>query len=89
MRPACLILDEPTAMLDPGGRAEVLATARKLNREEGLTVLLITHYMEETVDADRILVLARGQAVLDGTPREIFARADRRRFCSAASRLIL
>ncbi len=79
MRPACLILDEPTAMLDPGGRAEVLATARKLNREEGLTVLLITHYMEETVDADRILVLARGQAVLDGTPREIFARADRLR----------
>ena len=76
MRPACLILDEPTAMLDPSGRREVLATARKLNREEGLTVLLITHYMEETVDADRILVLSRGQAVLDGTPREIFARAQ-------------
>ncbi len=73
MKPKCIILDEPTAMLDPKGRREVMRTIRRLNREEGVTVLLITHYMDEAVQADRILVMNEGKILLDGTPREVFA----------------
>ena len=76
MQPKCLILDEPTAMLDPEGRREVLKAVHELNKAAGITVLLITHYMEETVDADRIIVMQSGRVKMDGTPREIFGRAD-------------
>ncbi|MCR4764278.1 MAG: energy-coupling factor transporter ATPase [Lachnospiraceae bacterium] len=76
MKPKILILDEPTAMLDPAGRAEVLATAHELNRRDGITVLLITHDMDEAAGADRILVMDRGHLVMSGTPREIFARSE-------------
>lgn len=76
MRPRCIILDEPTAMLDPNGRKEVIRTVRELNRQEGITVLLITHYMEEVIDADRVIVMDDGRLVMDGTPREIFSRVD-------------
>lgn len=74
MRPECIILDEPTAMLDPNGRKEVIRTVRKLNQQEGITVLLITHYMEEVINADRVIVMDDGRIVMDGTPREIFSR---------------
>ena len=74
MRPQCIILDEPTAMLDPNGRKEVIRTLRQLNRAENITVLLITHYMEEAVHADRIIVMDDGMIVMDGKPREIFSR---------------
>lgn len=74
MRPECIILDEPTAMLDPTGRREVIATLHDLNRKEGITVLLITHYMEEVIDADRVIVMDDGRLVMDGTPREVFSR---------------
>ena len=74
MRPQCIILDEPTAMLDPNGRKEVIRTVRELNQKEGITVLLITHYMEEVIDADRVIVMDDGHIVMDGTPREIFSR---------------
>lgn len=74
MRPRCIILDEPTAMLDPNGRKEVIKTVRELNRREGITVLLITHYMEEVIRADRVIVMDDGKIVMDGTPREIFSR---------------
>jgi len=74
MRPQCIILDEPTAMLDPNGRKEVIRTLRQLNKAENITVLLITHYMEEAVHADRIIVMDDGRIVMDGTPREIFSR---------------
>ena len=74
MKPQCIILDEPTAMLDPNGRQEVIRTIHQLNRQEGITVLLITHYMEEVVDADRVIVMDEGNIVMDGTPREIFSR---------------
>lgn len=74
MRPQCIILDEPTAMLDPNGRREVIATLHELNRKEGITVLLITHYMEEVIDADRVIVMDDGRIVMDGTPREVFSR---------------
>ncbi len=74
MRPKCIILDEPTAMLDPNGRKEVIATLHELNEKEGITVLLITHYMEEVIDADRVIVMDGGQLVMDGTPREIFSQ---------------
>ncbi|MCD7982274.1 MAG: energy-coupling factor transporter ATPase [Clostridiales bacterium] len=76
MRPKCIIMDEPTAMLDPSGRREVLKTAHCLNREEGVTVILITHYMEEAADADYIFVLDRGKVVMRGAPRDIFFRVD-------------
>ena len=76
MQPKCLILDEPTAMLDPEGRREVLKAVHELNDAAGITVLLITHYMEETVDADRIVVMQKGRVRMDGTPREIFSRTD-------------
>ncbi|MCD8077230.1 MAG: energy-coupling factor transporter ATPase [Lachnospiraceae bacterium] len=77
MKPRCIILDEPTAMLDPNGRKEVIRTVRELNREEGITVLLITHYMEETVEADRIIVMDAGHVEMTGTPREIFSQVER------------
>lgn len=76
MRPECIILDEPTAMLDPNGRKEVIKTVRELNQREGITVLLITHYMEEVIEADRVIVMDDGKLVMDGTPREIFSRVD-------------
>lgn len=76
MRPKCLILDEPTAMLDPRGRREVLETARRLNREEGITVVYITHFMEEAVTADRVVVLHQGRLILDGIPAEVFHQQD-------------
>lgn len=72
MRPDCIVLDEPTAMLDPQGRKEVSETMHKLNKEFGITVILITHYMEEAVKADRVIVLDEGQIILEGTPREVF-----------------
>ncbi len=74
MKPQCIILDEPTAMLDPNGRREVIRTLRQLNKAEGITVLLITHYMEEAIDADRVIVMDDGRIVMDGKPREIFSR---------------
>ncbi len=77
MKPRCIIMDEPTAMLDPNGRREVIRTIHKLNREEGITVLLITHYMEEVIDADRVIVMDDGHLVMDGTPREIFSQVDK------------
>ena len=76
MKPDCIIMDEPTAMLDPNGRAEVMRTVHELNREEGITVVLITHYMSEVTDADRVIVMDDGHIVMDGTPREIFSRVD-------------
>lgn len=79
MKPEVLVLDESTAMLDPMGRAEVVAVAQRLNREQGVTVVAITHFMEETINADRVLVMADGQIVLEGTPRELFRQADRLR----------
>lgn len=76
MRPDCIVLDEPTAMLDPQGRIEVLDTIRRLNRETGVTILLITHHMEEAAMADRLLVMSRGKLLLDGTPRQIFSEYE-------------
>lgn len=76
MRPRILLLDEPTAMLDPAGRAEVLRTVRRLNRDEGLTLVHITHFMEEAAEADRVVVIDRGKIVLEGTPREVFSRVE-------------
>lgn len=76
MRPKCIILDEPTAMLDPGGRKEVMSTIHKLNKEEGMTVILITHYMDEVVYADKVFVMNHGSVVMQGTPREIFTQVD-------------
>ena len=76
MKPDCIIFDEATAMLDPVGRKEVLETIEHLNRDEGMTILHITHYMEEAARADRILVISDGAVYMDGTPREVFANAD-------------
>ena len=76
MMPECVVFDESTAMLDPGGRREVLDTIRKLNREQGMTVLNITHYMNEAAEADRIIVINDGKLLLDGTPDQIFAQRD-------------
>lgn len=76
MRPDCIVFDEPTAMLDPQGRIEVLETIRRLNRETGMTILLITHHMEEAALADRLLVMSRGKLLLEGTPRQIFTEYD-------------
>jgi len=77
MRPQCIVLDEPTAMLDPNGRKEVVKTVHELNRKEGITVLLITHYMEEVTGADRVIVMDEGRVVMDGTPREIFSQVEK------------
>lgn len=76
MKPKCIVLDEPTAMLDPSGRREVMKTILKLNKEEGITILLITHYMDEAVQADRVVVVEKGEIKLDGTPREVFSNLD-------------
>ena len=76
MRPQCIVLDEPTAMLDPNGRKEVLNTVHRLNRQKGVTVILITHYMEEVIDADYVFVMDDGRVVMQGTPREIFSQVD-------------
>ncbi|MCD8378985.1 MAG: energy-coupling factor transporter ATPase [Lachnospiraceae bacterium] len=76
MHPKCIVLDEPTAMLDPSGRREVIRAVRGLNQVEGITILLITHYMEETVDADHIYVMDQGHIAMEGTPREVFSRVE-------------
>lgn len=76
MRPQCIVLDEPTAMLDPNGRKEVVKTVHELNRREGITVVLITHYMEEVIDADRVIVMDDGRVVMDGTPKEVFSKVE-------------
>ena len=76
MRPRCIVLDEPTAMLDPNGRKDVIRTVSELNKAEHITVLLITHYMEEVIGADRVIVMDDGKMVMDGTPREIFSRVE-------------
>ena len=76
MQPDCIVLDEPTAMLDPKGRSEILETVKKLNRERGITVVLITHFMEEAADADRVLVLHHGNIVADGTPAAVFSQDE-------------
>ena len=76
MKPKCIVFDESTAMLDPVGRREVLEAVRELNKKEGITILWITHYMDEAAQADRILVMNEGKLVMEGTPREVFARAD-------------
>ncbi|MBO7336577.1 MAG: energy-coupling factor transporter ATPase [Lachnospiraceae bacterium] len=76
MKPKCIVLDEPTAMLDPGGRREVIRTLHELNKKEGITILLITHYMDEVTGADRVIVMDDGKIVMQGTPREIFSKVD-------------
>lgn len=76
MRPKCIILDEPTAMLDPVGRQEVMKTVKKLNREEGITVINITHFMDEAVASDRVFVMDHGKIVMHGTPREVFKNVE-------------
>lgn len=81
MKPDCIIFDESTAMLDPMGRREVVNTMEKLNREDGKTIITITHYMDEAVRADRVIVIDDGRIILDGTPSEIFAQADKIREC--------
>lgn len=77
MKPKCIVLDEPTAMLDPSGRKEVIDTVMKLNREEGITIVLITHYMDEAVKADRVVVMDDGKIKLDGTPEQVFSDIDK------------
>ncbi|MFT3951010.1 MAG: energy-coupling factor transporter ATPase [Oscillospiraceae bacterium] len=77
MRPKCILLDESTAMLDPKGRREIMDTVRKLNRESGVTIILITHYMEEAALADRIVVMDSGEIVMDGVPEKVFSNVDR------------
>ena len=76
MEPKCIVLDEPTAMLDPNGRKEVIRAVEKLRKEKNVTVILITHYMEEVIDADQVFVMDDGHIVMHGTPREIFSRMD-------------
>ena len=76
MRPKCIVLDEPTAMLDPNGRKEVLAAVHQLKKQENVTVVLITHYMEEVIDADHVIVMDGGHVVMEGTPREIFSQVE-------------
>ena len=81
MKPACIVMDEPTAMLDPNGRKEVIRTVHELNKKEGITVILITHYMNEVTDADRVIVMDKGSIAMDGTPREIFSRVEELHAC--------
>lgn len=76
MEPKCIVFDEPTAMLDPNGRKEVIETAHELNRKKGVTIILITHYMEEVVGADKVYVMDKGKVIMEGTPREIFSRVE-------------
>lgn len=77
MQTSCIVLDEPTAMLDPNGRREVMATIKKLNKEMGITVILVTHFMDEAVQADRVVVMDSGRIIMDGTPREVFSESDK------------
>ena len=77
MQTQCIVLDEPTAMLDPNGRKEVLSTIKRLNKERGITVVLVTHFMDEAVQADRVVVIDNGRIYLDGTPREVFSQAEK------------
>lgn len=77
MKPKCIVLDEPTAMLDPIGRKEVLKTIHKLNKNDNITIILITHYMDEVIDADKVFVMEEGKIVLQGTPREVFTEVER------------
>jgi len=77
MQPKCIILDEPTAMLDPQGRKEVLATIHRMNREQGITIVLITHYMDEAADCDRVVVMDKGQVVLDNVPEKVFSQVEK------------
>ena len=77
MRPKCIVLDEPTAMLDPNGRKEVIEALHKLNKEDNITIILITHFMVETIDADKIFVMDNGKIVMEGTPKEIFSQVDK------------
>ena len=77
MEPKCIVLDEPTAMLDPNGRADVIRTAHELNQKKGVTIILITHYMEEVVGADKVIVMDKGKVVMQGTPREIFSQVGK------------
>ena len=76
MKPKCIVLDEPTAMLDPQGRTEVMQTIEKLNKENGITIILITHYMEEAVKADRVIVMESGSILTEGTPSEVFSKVE-------------
>ena len=76
MKPECIVLDEPTAMLDPKGRREVIETITELNKKEGITIILITHYMTEVVGADKVYVMSEGNVKLSGTPREIFKEVE-------------
>lgn len=76
MKPVCIVFDEPTAMLDPSGRKEVIETIKRLNKEEGITIVHITHFMDEAVEADRVLVIEEGKIALEGTPREVFGQVD-------------
>lgn len=76
MKPKCIVLDEPTAMLDPIGRRDVIETVKRLNKEEGITIVLITHYMDETVGADKVIVIDNGNVVMQGAPREIFVQVE-------------
>ncbi len=76
MKPKCIILDEPTAMLDPGGRKAVIKTVKELNKKENITIILITHYMEEVAGADYVYVMSKGQVKMKGTPRQVFARSE-------------
>lgn len=76
MKPSCIVLDEPTAMLDPSGRKEVMSTIHELNKNEGITIVLITHFMEEAVSADKVLVMDKGSLAFSGTPREVFSKVD-------------
>lgn len=76
MRPKCIVMDEPTAMLDPVGRKEVMATVKQLNREYGITIIMITHYMEEAAQCQRVIVMDKGKIMLDDTPKEVFSQVD-------------
>ena len=81
MKPQYIILDEPTAMLDPKGRKEVISTIKKLNKENGITVILITHYMDEAVQADRVIVMQEGSVIMDDTPKKVFSHTDELKAC--------
>ncbi|MEF9953599.1 MAG: ATP-binding cassette domain-containing protein, partial [Clostridium sp.] len=77
MKPKCIIFDEATAMLDPSGRKEVMKTIKRLNKEENITIMHITHFMEEAVDADRVIVMEKGKKVLEGTPKQVFSKVEK------------
>ena len=76
MKPKCIIFDEPTAMLDPSGRKEVINNIKELNKKHGITIILITHYMDEAVEADRVVVMDKGKVIMEGTPRDVFSQVE-------------